>query len=45
MDPLSDPCCDRRLKDMMPPPHLCLDHSLLYPKTSKLLCPSSLHSS
>ncbi len=35
MDPLADPCNDRKLKEIIPPPHLNLDHSLLYPISSK----------
>ena len=41
MDPLTDPCNDRKLKEVIPPPHLCLEHSLLYPRSGTALSDSS----
>ena len=36
MEPLSDPCNDRFLKETIPPPHLPLDHNLLFTKTGNI---------
>lgn len=37
MEPLCDPCGDRAMKDIVPPPHRPLSDDLLYPNKCMLL--------